>query len=63
MKEKDKYEEPMVFLKHQNFLRFEEFGHRSPVYMNFVRDPVERPISWYYYVRAPWYQVSVDSKR
>ncbi len=22
-----------------------------------VRDPVERVISWYYYVRAPWYFV------
>ncbi|KAB7503769.1 Heparan sulfate 2-O-sulfotransferase pipe [Armadillidium nasatum] len=22
-----------------------------------VRDPVERAISWYYYVRAPWYFV------
>ena len=22
-----------------------------------VRDPVERIISWYYYVRAPWYFV------
>lgn len=25
--------------------------------MNVVRDPVERVISWYYYVRAPWYYV------
>ena len=25
--------------------------------MNMVRDPVERVISWYYYVRAPWYFV------
>ena len=22
-----------------------------------VRDPIERVISWYYYVRAPWYFV------
>lgn len=22
-----------------------------------MRDPVERVISWYYYVRAPWYYV------
>ena len=48
---------PMAFLKHQNFFDFSEFGHRSPLYINFVRHPVERIISWYYYVRAPWYQV------
>ncbi len=46
---------PFAFLKHQNFFNFSEFGYQSPIYINFVRHPVERMISWYYYIRAPWY--------
>ncbi|TRY79746.1 hypothetical protein TCAL_01963, partial [Tigriopus californicus] len=49
-----------AFLKHQNFLNFSEFNESPPIYMNFVRHPVERVISWYYYVRAPWYQIEHD---
>ena len=33
------------------------FNLEMPIYVNMVRDPVERVISWYYYVRAPWYFV------
>lgn len=33
------------------------FGFPDPIYINVVRDPVERVISWFYYVRAPWYYV------
>lgn len=51
---------PFAFLKHQNFLNFTEFDESPPIYMNFVRHPVERVISWYYYVRAPWYQIEED---
>lgn len=28
-----------------------------PLYLNVVRDPVERVISWFYYIRTPWYLV------
>lgn len=36
---------------------FVRFHLPEPIYINIVRDPVERVISWYYYVRAPWYYV------
>ena len=51
---------PLAFVKHQNFLDFSEFGMTSPTYINFVRNPVERIISWFYYIRAPWYHLDLD---
>lgn len=51
------YEPPAVYIKHVCFTNFSEFGLPEPIYVNIVRDPVERVISWYYYVRAPWYYV------
>ncbi len=55
---------PFSYAKHLNYLDFEEFlpGFR-PIYVNLVRDPVERVVSWYYYVRAPWYNLSWDRDR
>ncbi|XP_015608993.1 heparan sulfate 2-O-sulfotransferase pipe isoform X2 [Cephus cinctus] len=49
--------EPSVYIKHVCFTNFSEFNLPDPIYVNLVRDPVERVISWYYYVRAPWYYV------
>lgn len=51
------YEPPGVFIKHIVFTNLSEYGYPEPIYINMVRDPVERVISWYYYVRAPWYFV------
>jgi len=46
-----------VYVKHVCFSNFTKFKLPMPIYVNMVRDPVERVISWYYYVRAPWYFV------
>ncbi|XP_026473237.1 heparan sulfate 2-O-sulfotransferase pipe [Ctenocephalides felis] len=50
-------EAPSVYVKHVCFTNFTRWGLPQPIYVNIVRDPVERVISWYYYVRAPWYYV------
>jgi len=53
----NQFEPPSVYIKHVCFSNFTKFGLPMPIYVNMVRDPVERVISWYYYVRAPWYFV------
>jgi len=53
----DKFSPPSVYVKHVCFSNFSKFHLDMPIYVNMVRDPVERVISWYYYVRAPWYFV------
>jgi dermatan/chondrotin sulfate uronyl 2-O-sulfotransferase UST len=42
---------------------FADFNYKfeQPIYINLVREPVNRIISWYYYNRAPWY--IVDKKQ
>lgn len=51
------FQAPSVYVKHVCFSNFSRFDLPTPIYVNLVRDPVERVISWYYYVRAPWYFV------
>ncbi|XP_073975569.1 heparan sulfate 2-O-sulfotransferase pipe [Rhodnius prolixus] len=51
------YSTPSVYIKHVCFINFTQYNLPEPIYVNIVRDPVERIISWYYYVRAPWYYV------
>lgn len=47
----------LTFLYQTYNFFFRRFNLPEPIYINVVRDPVERVISWYYYVRAPWYYV------
>ena len=52
----DSIKTPFTYNKHINFINFEDFGYQNPIYINFVREPVEKVISWYYYKRQNWYQ-------
>lgn len=42
---------------HNSFIFTFRFRRPQPIYVNLVRDPIERVISWFYYIRAPWYFV------
>ena len=33
-----------------------------PIYINMVRDPIEKAISWYYYIRSAPYLANVRKK-
>ena len=54
---------PYCYIKHINFLNFEEFNYTNPIYVNMVRHPIERLISWYYYTRQGWYQLKWNSAK
>lgn len=47
--------EPATYSKHVAYVDFDEVNSPEPIYINMVRDPVERIVSWFYYIRAPWY--------
>ncbi|XP_036336970.1 heparan sulfate 2-O-sulfotransferase pipe-like, partial [Rhagoletis pomonella] len=50
-------EDRAVFASHVNYLDFKKYGKPRPIYVNLVRDPIERVISWHYYIRLPWVYV------
>ena len=54
---------PVTYTKHINFLNFEEFGYTNPIYINMVRHPIERIVSWYYYIRQAWYILEWDEDK
>jgi len=47
---------PMAIVRHYAFIDFAKFGYNkwAPDWFSMVRDPVEKVISWFYYVRADW---------
>lgn len=48
-------QQPGSYSKHVAYIDFEDLDDPEPIYINLVRNPVERIISWFYYIRAPWY--------
>ncbi|EDV40940.1 uncharacterized protein Dana_GF10764, isoform A [Drosophila ananassae] len=44
-----------TYTKHVAFIDFTALDEPWPIYINMVRDPIERLVSWFYYARAPWY--------
>ncbi|CAG0898774.1 unnamed protein product, partial [Cyprideis torosa] len=51
-------ETPGAYIGHHvSLVNFTRFNLPMPIYINMVRDPVERVISWYYYVRQPIHPV------
>ncbi|XP_066288201.1 uronyl 2-sulfotransferase-like [Branchiostoma lanceolatum] len=47
----DKLPRPSIYEKHIYYVDFQTFGKQQPTYINLVRDPLERRISGYYYMR------------
>ena len=53
---------PVAYYKHMYFINFEDFGRPNPIYVNLVRDPIDRIISWYYYIRSAAYVAETPGK-
>lgn len=51
--------ESYAFSMHVNYINFRLYDLPQPIYINMVRDPVERVISWFYYRRTPWIAVQM----
>lgn len=43
--------EPALYTRHIHFVNFPKFGLQQPVYINVIRDPIERFVSQFYFKR------------
>lgn len=57
------FKETLEYSEHTAFINFTDFNRSSPIYINMVRDPIERVISAYYFVRNPAVYASTLVKR
>ncbi|XP_011212676.2 heparan sulfate 2-O-sulfotransferase pipe isoform X1 [Bactrocera dorsalis] len=53
---------PHAYSQHLAYINFTRFHLPKPIYINLVRHPIERIISWHYYVRAEWYYKDMKDK-
>jgi len=53
---------PHIYSQHISYINFTRFHLPRPIYINLVRDPIERLISWHYYIRARWYYNDMKAK-
>merc|ERR1712226_550798 len=44
-------DKPLVYIRHQYFIDFEEYNNKRPLYINVIRDPLKRFESFYYFIR------------
>ncbi|XP_030373288.1 heparan sulfate 2-O-sulfotransferase pipe-like isoform X1 [Scaptodrosophila lebanonensis] len=55
-------QKPHIYSQHIAYINFTRFHLPRPIYINLVRHPVERIISWHYYIRARWYYRDMKDK-
>ncbi|XP_042235858.1 heparan sulfate 2-O-sulfotransferase pipe-like isoform X2 [Homarus americanus] len=48
------YESPTAVIQPFAYINFTQFGKRKPIQISLVREPIERAVSWYYHMRAPF---------
>ncbi|XP_076336310.1 uncharacterized protein LOC143239279 isoform X2 [Tachypleus tridentatus] len=53
---------PFAYDRHVYFTDFSKFGHQNPLYINTMRDPVEKVISRFFYWRSPGLSIFEELK-
>ncbi|XP_017137595.1 heparan sulfate 2-O-sulfotransferase pipe-like isoform X6 [Drosophila miranda] len=51
-----------IYIEHCNWLDFHRYQLPKPIYINLVRDPVERMISWFYYIRSGYRNAIIHNR-
>ena len=57
-----KLHQPFCYEKHMHFLDTADYNTTNPIYINIVRHPIDRIVSWYYYARSLTYIVDVSGR-